>query len=88
LLDLDVRDFVWWERKARIENARKKLNELGMLRLAMHGDESYSRQVRDLADQIELWERPVWTDAEVLDNWNARMSELKQAMTKIKKQRI
>lgn len=59
-----------------------------MLRLAMHGDESYSRQVRDLADQIELWERPVWTDAEVLENWNARMSELREAMMKIKKRRV
>jgi len=84
LLNLDLRDFAWWERKARVEIARKRLDGMGLMRLAMHGDESYDRQARNLADQIELWERPKWTDAEVIANWNARMEEIKRALKKVK----
>lgn len=74
---MDVRDFYWWERKGRVANVRKKIDTLGMTRLAMHGEESFDRQVRDLMDQIELWEYPKLTDEQVTTNWNSRMSELK-----------
>jgi hypothetical protein len=85
LLDVDVREFALWERKARVENARKQVTALGVARLAMHGDESYVRQVQNLADQIELWERPAWTDEEVKANWDGRMSELREVLKKVKR---
>lgn len=84
-MELDVRDFAWWERKARIENARKKIVALGTTRLAMHGEESYERQIRDLVDQIELWDRPKWTDEEVIENWDDQIAKLQRAMAKMKK---
>jgi len=77
MLSIDVRDFAWWERKARIENVKKKINELSAIRLAMHGEESFGRQVRDLLDLVEMWERPKWTDEEVMANWTEQMAALK-----------
>lgn len=84
LLDLDVRDFAWWTRKGRVANARKRLAALCELRVAFHGDDAYERQVRDLVDQIELWERPKMTDEEVLANWKEQIGKLRSAMKKIK----
>lgn len=82
---MDVRDFYWWERKSRIENVRKKISVMGEMRLAMHGDEQFDRQIRDYVDQIDLWERPVLTDEQIVANWNARIAELKAGVARVKK---
>jgi hypothetical protein len=84
LISLDERDFGLWERKARVRNVRRKIDELGTVRLAMHGDESFDRHVRDLSDQIDLWEMPKWTDEQVVANWEMRMAELKAGLAKAK----
>lgn len=84
MLNLDVRDFAWWSRKGRVENAKKRLLALGELRVAFHGDDAYERQVRDLVDQIELWERPRMTDEEVIANWKEQTGKLRSAISKIK----
>jgi hypothetical protein len=88
LLNLDVRDFTWWTRKGRVENAKKRLVALGTARLAFHGEDSYERQVRDLADQIELWERPAMTDEEVIANWRRNISELRTTLKKVKEGKV
>jgi len=65
-------------------NVRRKIDALGIARLAAHGDESFDRQVRDLVDQVELWERPTLTDEQIISNWDARMAELKGNVAKVK----
>lgn len=61
---------------------------MGTARLAYHGDHEFTRAVQNLIDQIEMWERPKWTDAEVIANWNARMAELKPALKGIKEGKL
>jgi hypothetical protein len=75
LISLDERDFGLWERKARVRNVRRKIDELGTVRLAMHGDESFDRHVREM---------PKWTDEQVVANWEMRMAELKVGLAKAK----
>ena len=84
-MSIDLRDFAWWERKARIRNVKRKIDALGTARLAAHGEESFDRQIRDLVDQVELWERPQLTDEQIIGNWEAQLSELKGSMEKAKK---
>ena len=60
-------------------NVRRKIDTLGMARLSMHGQDEFVRQVRDLADLVEIWERPQRTDEQVLANWDARIAELKKS---------
>lgn len=62
----------------------KKINALSAMRLAMHGDVSFERHVRDLADRIEMLEYREQTDDEILQNWEAKTAELKAAMIAMK----
>ena len=68
-------------------NVRRKIDTLGMARLAMHGQEEFVRQVRDLIDLVEIWERPQQTDEQVLANWNTQIEKLRNARGLIKPQR-
>jgi exonuclease VII small subunit len=67
-----------------VENAKKKINALGIARLAYYGDESYEQQVGDLIDMIEFLERPKLTDEEVLQNWNSAVAQIKSDVVKLK----
>lgn len=51
----------------------------------MHGDESYDRMEQNMIDQIELWERPKVSDAEVLANWKVKIKELERAFNRMKR---
>jgi hypothetical protein len=67
-----------------VENAKKKINALGIARLAYYGDESYEQQVGDLIDMIEFLERPKLTDEEILQNWNSAVAQIKSDVVKLK----
>jgi hypothetical protein len=85
LLDLDVRDFGWWRRKAEVENARKQIAILGAQRISYWGErEEYQSAVRDLLDRIEMLEPRLWTDAEIKQNWRNCMSDLKAVLKRQK----
>lgn len=80
-LSLDVRDFTWWRRKAEVQNARKKIELLGMIRISYWGDtDEFQSQVRDLQDRIDLLEVRAWSNEEVRSNWKGCMEDLKTAL--------
>jgi hypothetical protein len=86
VLSLDVRDFTWWRRKAEIHNARKKADEMNMMRVSYWGDkDEFHSEIRDLQDRIDLLEAREWTNEEVRSNWQGCMADLKSAMSKMRK---